>query len=133
MPQLPSEKPEEAFAGALKEISQILKRGCVIYFEFKIDQEDGKRFWRITLSNASSKLVATTVDAPEPFEPPEIIKYNLWGDDISSAANRPRSRYICLNVMHTLATMMVLLGFEVRVNDEDFDPYEWPKAAKSDA
>lgn len=117
---------EHEFSGALREIAQIFKRNCVIYLDFKIDKVENNSFWRITLSNASSKQLVTTIDTDESFEPTEVIKYNLWGDDVSSAAHRPRSRYICLNVMHTIATLLVVLGFEVRVNDEDFDPYNWP-------
>ncbi len=113
------------FDGVLKDMTRLFKNYHQLHIHCNTQpDEKGRRFWRVTVSNSPE------IPLPANLRPdlPELLKFNVWGDYTASAESRPQSKYIALNVVYTLSSILVLLGYSIMIEGKEFDPYIWPQS-----
>lgn len=107
---------------ALKKM-ELLFSHSVIYLYGYITESyvvgDDERFYRISACNQVLELPKKELVFPE-----DCLCIHLWGDSTASPVKTTNSKYNCAFFLTAYATTLTILGFEVYVNDQPFNPEE---------
>jgi hypothetical protein len=125
-----TQKVSKDFKATLKKMEKLFSYG-VLYLYGYIDKDvvhtTEESFYRVSVCNQPLSLPKMT-DVPLPEG---AICSNLWGDPTASPTNSGfNAKYNCAFFLTSFATVLTILGFEVYVNDRQFDPeegIEWRK------
>ncbi len=110
--------PSTELNNLLREMSSFFKSGMKLHIIFYTDQHP-KPHWRIAIASEHISL-----PRPKAGTSPEIKAYNIWGSPSFSGTDRKNSEFACMESAMMLANILTLVGYDVCVNNEEFDPSE---------
>lgn len=113
-----STAPSAELNNLLKEMSTFFKSGMKLHLITYIDQHP-KPHWRIAVASEHITLPRKNAGSNA-----DVKAYNVWGNQSFSGTDRKNSEYACTESVMMLANILTLIGYDICVNNEEFNPSE---------